>query len=302
MTLAQVDLSAALQDAAEKVVGWVEGFVESLPNLAAAVVVLVLFWLLARAVRTVAQRVLTRVSRYPDVNRVLAGAIHLAVLAAGLFIALGILNLDRTVTTFLAGAGIIGLALGFAFQDTAENFISGILLNIRREFTDGDIVLTNEFMGTVERVTMRATLVRTFQGQLAVIPNSQVFKNPLVNYTDLGLRRVDLAVGVSYGDDLEAARRIAISAVERLEVRARDRPVEVFYEEFGDSSINFTLRFWVPFRKQTDFLEARSAAIIGVKRAFDEAGVTIPFPIRTLDFSPVGGVELGLALPSREGE
>lgn len=296
---ADVEVSSALNDAWAKVMSWAEGFIEALPSIVAALLVLTIFFFVAKLVRRAVERLLGRISRQRDVNRVIAGAAFAAVLVAGLFVALGIMGLDKTVTSLLAGAGILGLALGFAFQDTAENFIAGIILNIRDEFTDGDIIMTNEFMGTVERVEIRATWVRTFQGQLVVVPNSKVFKNPLINYTALGSRRVDLAVGVSYGDDLERAKRIAIGAVETIEARDKDRPVELFYGEFGSSSINFEIRFWVPFNRQTDFLSARSDAIVAIKRAFDEQDVTIPFPIRTLDFSKVGGVELKDAMPTQ---
>lgn len=295
-----LDLQQALNDAWGKVIGWLEAFIASLPNLAAALVVLLVAWAVAKVLRRVTGRVLARISTYSDVNRLLSTAVFVAALAVGLFMALGVLDLDRTVTSLLAGAGIVGLALGFAFQDTAENLIAGVLLNVRREMTDGDIIETNEYMGVLERVALRATLLRTFDGRLVAIPNSQVYKNPLVNYTDRPLRRVDIGVGVSYGDDLQKAARVAAQAVQDIESRDRDRDVEVFYTGFGDSSINFTLRFWIPFRKQTDYLRARHDAILRVKEAFDAQGITIPFPIRTLDFSPVGGVVLREALP--EGE
>lgn len=296
---AAFDIQAALGDAWGKVIGWTEGMVESLPNLIAALLVLLVFWGLSRVVRRVVERIAGRVADQPEINRLIASAAHIAVLAIGLVLALGVLNLDKTVTSLLAGAGILGLALGFAFQDIAENFIAGIILNLRNQFTEGDIVESGDYMGVVERVQLRATVVRTFTGQRVLIPNAQVFKNPVINYTQFRQRRVDLAVGVSYGDDLEEARRVAIEAVEAVEGRAEDRPVDLYYEEFGSSSINFTIRFWIPFgTKQTDFLRARSEAIMRIKRAFDDAGITIPFPIRTLDFAggDSGGQSLSTAL------
>lgn len=101
---------------------------------------------------------------------------------------------------------------------------------------------------------------------------------------------MDVPVGISYGDDLERAERIAVEAVEGVPGRDPDRTVELFYGGFGDSSIDFTLRFWIPFdNHEPDYLSARSEAVKRVKAAFDAQGVTIPFPIRTLDFSKVGG-------------
>ena len=294
----QLDVGEALTQSRDKVVQWVESLITSLPNVMAAFVVLLMFLLLARIARRVVARVLARFSQYPDINRLLATFTFLAVVAAGALLALSILNLDKTVTSLLAGAGIIGLAIGFAFQNIAENFVSGIILSIRREFTDGDIIETNDRFGTVEHIDLRATTIRTLQGQRVLIPNGLVFKNPLTNYTSTGARRVDLKVGVSYGDDLEKARRVALDAVRSIEERDPHRDVELFYEGFGDSSIDFTIRFWIPFRRQTDYLHARSEAVMRIKRAFDQNDVTIPFPIRTLDFAPVGGVVIGDAVPA----
>ena len=111
-----------------KVMGWGRDFVLLLPNLAVAVAVLVGFWLLAKLARNLLHRVLRRVSHSEQVNRVLGQTVFLALVATGLFIALGILGLQKTVASLLAGAGIIGLALGFAFQDIAANFMAGIYL------------------------------------------------------------------------------------------------------------------------------------------------------------------------------
>jgi small conductance mechanosensitive channel len=294
-----MDFNETLQSVVDKLEGWLEGLILMLPNLVAAVLVVLVFALLARLARRVLQRVMERFSPYTQVNRLIATFGYVAVLAAGVLIALGLLNLDDTVTTFLAGAGIIGLALGFAFQDIATNFISGILLSIRRPFTEDDLIETNDFFGRVEEINLRSTHVRTFQGQIAIIPNSSVFQNPVVNYSKLGQRRIDLSCGVAYGDDLERARQLALQAVEGIDYRDHDKPVDLYYEAFGDSSINFVVRFWIAFAKQTDYLQARSDAIMRIKQAFDEGGITIPFPIRTLDFGVVGGEKLNEVLPQR---
>ncbi len=292
-----IDLGRALDDAAATVSGWAEGLVGSLPDIVAALLVLLFFWGVATLVRNALLRILERVSQHRSVQRLLATVAYGAVLAVGIFAALGILELDRTVTSLLAGAGIVALALGFAFQDTAENFISGVLLAFRRPFREGDVVETNDHMGVVEAINLRATMLRTFEGQRVYIPNSTVFQNSLVNYTELGRRRVDLACGVAYGDDLERAREVAVQAIEPLEARDPGRPVEFFYEGFGDSSIDFVVRFWIGFSAQPQFLAARSEAIVALKKALDEAGLTIPFPIRTLDFGVVGGRSLAEEAP-----
>ena len=119
---------------------------------------------------------------------------------------LSILQLDKAVTSILAGAGIIGLALAFAFQDIAANFISGIFISFRKPIKLGDVVKINDYMGKVEQINLRDTIILTFQGQMVIIPNKDVFQSPIENYSLLGRRRLDLVVGVSYGDDLEKVK------------------------------------------------------------------------------------------------
>ncbi|HET9226778.1 MAG TPA: mechanosensitive ion channel family protein [Thermoanaerobaculia bacterium] len=268
---------------ARKLTGWGRAFVLSLPNLLLAVLTVVLFWLIARGARNVVKRLLHRVSHSEQVNYLLSQTVYIAVLAAGTFIALGILGLQKTVASLLAGAGIIGLALGFAFQDIAANLMAGIYLSVRRPFRRGHLIKAQDYFGIVQEVNLRWTEILTQQGQLVLIPNRQVFENPIMNYTSRGTRRVDISLGVSYSDDLEKARRVAIEAVSAVPGRLPDRDVELFYEELAKSSVDFTVRFWIPFEAQKDYLAARSDAIIRIKQAFDANGVTIPFPTRTLD-------------------
>lgn len=279
-----------------KTMAWGRGFILLLPNLLVAIVVLIAFWLAARLVRNLLSRILRRVSHSEQVNRLLSYSVFLAILAIGTFVALGILGLQKTVASLLAGAGIVTLALGFAFQDIAANLMAGIYLSVQRPFRPGHIIETKDFFGVVKRIHLRWTELRTQQGQVVLIPNKQVFENPIMNYSTTGERRVDLRVGVSYGDDLEKARKIAIQAIEGVSTRLPDKEVELFYEEFGESSINFAVRFWIEFQRQPDFLAAQSEAIERIKRAFDENGITIPFPIRTLDFAKVGGETLSQVL------
>ncbi|HEV8579182.1 MAG TPA: mechanosensitive ion channel family protein [Thermoanaerobaculia bacterium] len=280
-----------------KLTGWVRGFILLLPNLLVAVVVLVAFWLAARLSRNLVHRMLRRVTHSEQVNRLLAQTLYVALVAAGLFVSLGILGLQKTVASLLAGAGIVGLALGLAFQDIATNFMAGIYLSIQHPFRPGHFIETKDFLGVVERIRLRWTELRTQQGQLVLIPNKEVFENPLTNYTVTGRRRIDLKLGVSYGDDLEKVRQVAVRAIEQVSTRKPDTEVELFFEEFGESSISLVVRFWIDFTaKQADYLQARSEAIERLKRAFDEEGITIPFPTRTLDFDMRGGEKLSEVL------
>jgi small conductance mechanosensitive channel len=280
-----------------KVMGWGRDFVLLLPNLVVAVAVLVGFWLLARLARSLLRQLLRRISHSEQVNRLLGQAVFLALLAAGLFIALGILGLQKTVASLLAGVGILGLALGFAFQDIAANFMAGIYLSIQHPFRVGHLIESKDIMGVVRRVHLRWTEIRAPEGQVVLIPNKQVFESPITNYSATGQRRVDIKAGVSYGDDLEKVKRVALQVIGAMPERKPDTEVELFFQDFGDSSVNLVVRFWIDFSsKQSDWLQARSEAIMRLKRAFDDNGITLPFPTRTLDFAVKGGESLSEAL------
>lgn len=287
----------AVQQVLDKLQAWLTNLIELLPNLVVAILVFVLFVFLARLARKGLYRLMERVSDYTSVNSLIATVGRVVVLAAGLLIALGIVGLDGVVTGIVAGAGVVGLALGFAFQDIAANFLSGFMLAIRRPIREGDIIETNDYLGKVTEINLRTTIIDTFQGQQVIVPNKDVLQNPILNYSKRKQRRIDLSCGVAYGDDLEKAEEIALETVRAIEYRDESRDVDLYYNEFGDSSINFVVRFWVTFVKQTDFLAAQSDSIKRLKRAYDEAGVTIPFPIRTLDFGVVGGEKLSEVLP-----
>ncbi len=285
-----------------KLENWLSTAIEMLPNLVMALLIVILFYVLAKIIKKFAGKMLSQVTANKTITTLAQTILGVLTLGVGVFFALSILNLDGTVTSLLAGAGIIGLALGFAFQDIAANFISGILLSVRHPFGIGDVIETNDLFGTVIRLSLRNTVIRTPQGQIMYVPNKEVYENPFTNFTKNGERRVDLACGVSYGDDLEKAKNIAVEAVSRISARDESRDVELYYNEFGGSSINFIIRFWVDFTKPVHYWEGQSEAIMAIKKAYDENDIMIPFPIRTLDFGIRGGEKLNGVLAENMGE
>ncbi|MEO6441543.1 MAG: mechanosensitive ion channel family protein [Chitinophagales bacterium] len=218
--------------------------------------------------------------------------VYFSLIGIVFFIVLSILRLDKAVTSILAGAGIIGLALAFAFQDIAANFISGVFISFRRPIKIGDIVKISDYMGKITDINLRDTVLLTFQGQIVIIPNKNVFQNPIENYSLLGKRRLDLEIGVSYGEDLEKVQRITIDAVKNITGLSDDDETTMYYKEFGESSINYIIRLWLKDPEQSAFWIASNQVIINIKKAYDQNNITIPFPIRTLDFGIKGGKSL----------
>lgn len=275
----------------EKLTAWAQDLVDLLPNLLLGALIFVLGIYLSKAIKKIAKRLIDKVSTQQTINNLFANFIHITSVGITIFATLSVLKLDKAVTSILAGAGIVGLALAFAFQDIAANFISGIFISFRRPLHIGDIVKVQDYMGRVEDITLRDTVLLTFQGQRVIIPNKAVFQNPIENYSLLGKRRVDLVVGVSYGEDLQKVKDIVLDVVQNVSVRTDD-PITFFYDEFADSSINFEVRIWINSPEQPIWLQGRSEAIMLIKKAFDANDITIPFPIRTLDFGIKGGEKL----------
>lgn len=292
LSATRLDLEEAVRLVTTKVEGWVEALIASLPNLLAALLVFLLFFAISRVVRRASRSVLARTPMHPPMRNMLAGFIGIVILVAGGFVALGVVGLDKTVTSLLAGVGIVGLALGFAFQQIASDYIAGFVIAWRRPYRLGDLVTLQDQRGFVHQINLRTTVLRLLSGEIARLPNRDVIGNPIINFTVSGRRRVEIPVGVTYGEDLPQVREVTENALRTVSSRDENHDPEVFFTEFGDSSINLIARFWIDTTAQIDFLAARSEAIIAIKQAYDANGITIPFPIRTLDFGPVGGQTL----------
>ncbi|MBK7384501.1 MAG: mechanosensitive ion channel family protein [Flavobacteriales bacterium] len=282
-----------------KLIAWAKQFIEMLPNLALAAVIVVIGWLIARVVRKGVQRLLANVTDSGTLRRLSGTVVYLTINFIALFAALSIIHLDKTVTSILAGAGILGLALGFAFQDIAANFISGIILAMQRPIRVGELIFTGGHRGVVKRLDLRTTELVDLQGVQVIIPNKEIFQSVLMNYSRYPSRRIDLKIGVSYNEDLARVKQVTTDAVSRVTDVLVEEGIDLFYQSFGDSSIDFEVRFWISSKSNRHFHTVRSAAIMAIKTTYDKEGITIPFPIRTLDLGIKGGEKLDAMLSER---
>jgi small conductance mechanosensitive channel len=281
-----------LQTIIQKLEGWLDTFIDLIPNMAVTLLLLIIFLVLARLGTNLFKKLFSKALNNEALNNLFSTVIYAIILGIGFFIMLGVLGLDTALTSLLAGIGVIGLALGFAFQDIAANFISGIILAFRRPFKLGDIIAVKDIMGKVSKTDLRVTIVETFQGQEVYIPNSDVLQSAIYNFSILEKRRIDLAVGVSYAEDLDKVEDVVLSTIKKLEGVIDKDQIGFDYSEFDSSSINFNIRFWVEYPGEPGYLNMKNKAIKAIKSAFDEQGITIPFPIRTLDFGIKGGQKL----------
>lgn len=284
----------------EKLESWLEAGIKLLPNIMVAILLAIIFGLLAKYIGKVVQKILHTALESIQIANLLASIIKILVLFTGLFVALDFLGLTGTVMSLLAGAGIVGLALGFAFQDMAENLIAGIAMGIRKPFQIGDVIEADKVFGTVKIINLRNTLVETFFGQIEIIPNKILFRNILTNYTSTGVRRIEIPVGISYADDPDRAASVITKAINTCNFVIKPEETAVFAEKFSDSSINLLVWFWIDYPGETGFMQARHRAVVEIKKALESAGILIPFPIRTLDFGAKGGEKLDAMLQKKQ--
>ncbi len=266
----------------EKITKWRHDLVSLWPNILAAIIVFALFYLLAVLVRKLINKTLTRFTNNSAATNIIGLTFFCIFFFIGLMTALSFLELDKAVTTFLAGAGIIGLALGFALQETAGNFISGIFMSFKSNFKEGDFIKTNNMEGTVQKIDLRSTKMKTVEGYHVTIPNKDVFQQPLINYNHYSTRRIEVSCGVSYDSDLVHVEQVTLNAIKKIEAVKESPQPKLYYTEFAESSINYSLRFYVNFLTAPDYFETQHDVIKAIKKAYDQEGIDIPFPIRTI--------------------
>ncbi len=290
----QVDLfHKGYETLVDKLVTWFKLLVAALPNFILAILVLTAFYFIAKGIRSLIHKVLSKWVDNKNLTELAGQVVFVLILLIGIFFALGVLNLDKTVTSLLAGAGVIGLALSFAFQDLATNFVSGVFITIQKPLRVGDLVETNDYKGYVKRIGLRAIDIEDFDGRYIIIPSKEIFQNALVNYSVNEYRRINLEVGVSYGDNMKEVRKLLYDTIKQVkEVSTTHSDVRIDFDGFGDSSINFVARFFIDQTDQKSYKVATTEVATAVKEAFDANDIMIPFPIRTLDFGIRGGEKL----------
>ena len=250
-----------------------------LPLIVLALLVLTVSLLVVRVLMSGVRRAMVRADVDFTVQRLVANLLRLLLVILVLVVSLAIAGVE--VGAVLAGLGLIGLGLALALQKILENFIAGILILMRKPFDRGEIVSTNGYEGFVEDIDLRATVLRLYDGTLTLIPNADVFTEPLVNLTRRGVRRGEVRVGIDYRDDHERARAVLLEAVTGVDEVLDDPPPVVLLVELADSSVDFEVRFWLDVEHSVlPFVE--DAVLRACKSAIETAGLTIPWPIRTL--------------------
>jgi small conductance mechanosensitive channel len=285
------ELQSSLVVLQNKLAAWGTTFVENLPNMLLAIAVLFAAYFIARYTSKGVTKLVERKVAQKSITNLISNLTTVVVVLLGLFLALSILDLNDALMSLLTGAGVAGLVVGLALQGALSNTISGVVLSFRKNIRIGDWIETNGFAGEVVKINLNNFIIKEADNNKVIIPNRTILENPLKNFTLTNKMRVVLECGVGYESDLDRVETLTKKTVEEAidQIRSAE-DVEFYFEEFGASSINFIIRFYITSESAIEKLRAKNTVIKALKKAFDKEGINIPFPIRTLEFKT--GLEL----------
>lgn len=269
-------LEEAFNKLYDKLDGWLDTLIEMIPNVIIGLIVFLFFYVVSRWVGHLVIKMLGRFSENKLINKLIARFLSISIIIAGVFFALGLMHLDKTVSSLLAGIGIIGLALSFAFQHTAANILSGMIIAIRSSVQLGDLIDSNGAFGNVLRVGLRATKILNVKGQHVDIPNRLLLDNTFKEYSKTGFRRIDVKGKINFRENLDEIRQKAEERMTKFDFLYEEKAPNFVYNEIHKEKVDFTLRIWMKFTNVDGaFLNARSQCLVELSKLFNEMGVEI---------------------------
>ena len=258
-----------------------ERALESIPGLLGALVVLFLTGYAVKLILKIAEEAGSRTIKSTSLQLLLKKVCRIGVWTVGILLACVLAFPGFELGDIIATLGIGSVAIGFAFQDIFKNFLAGIILLVEEPFRIGDEVVIGDYNGKVENISIRTTKIRTYNGERILLPNSTVFTDAVKVVTAYSHRRTDLAVGVDYNTPILQASKILKQTITSVSGVMREPAPEIDVVNFGDSSIDLVVRYWSN-SQQKQLRQVQTKAMIAIKKALDEAEISIPYPIRTL--------------------
>ena len=255
--------------------------VAAIPGILTALIILLLTRFAAEFIQNLAYRIGKRSLRNHSLQVLLSKSSYVITWVTGILLTCTSAFPGLRLGDIVATLGLGSVAIGFAFQDIFKNFLAGILLLLQQPFRIKDQIIVDGYEGTVEDISIRTTQIRTYQGERVILPNSMVFTSAVQVRTAFPFRRTDLAVGVDYNTPLGKAREIVQQTLSEIEGIVSDPEGEIDIVSFGDSSIDLLVRYWTK-PEQKIVRRIQTQVMIAIKKAFDSAGISIPYPIRTV--------------------
>ena len=293
------DINAEVSNAWRTIDGFVDGFFAILPKLVLAILVFIVFAFIARAVRTGVRKA-TEGRSSSNVGKVLGRLAYFGLMVLGVLVAITIVAPGMGIGELIGLLGIGGVAIGFAFQDIFQNLLAGVLILLREPFREGDEITSGDYTGTVEKIETRATFIRTYDGKRAIIPNSQIYTDPVTVITAYNHVRSEYDVGIGYGDDIGEAKRIALETVRGIDGVLRDPAPDVLTWDLAGSSVNLRVRWWSdPAR--ANVVKLRDRVLQSVCENLSGAGIDLPFPTQQILFHDQTEATDGDRTRQREG-
>lgn len=282
--LQDFDLRNAFDKVLNKFYGWGEDIILKAPNFILAILVFILFWYAGKYLSHFIKKILLKKVGQESVKSILARTTFIVTVLVGFFTALAIFDLDKVLTSVLAGAGVVGLAIGLALQGTLHNTFSGFILSFLPNIQIGDWIISNGHEGKVTNINLRSVTILEADNNVVVIPNSKIIDAPFKNFSGTSRSRISISCGIGCESDLDFVKKVTTQAITDIFQQGPNEDIEFFYTRFGDSSINYLIRYWTNVRDRKDILDAQSRGIMAIKAAYKANNINIPFPIRTLDF------------------
>ncbi|MCG6117571.1 MAG: mechanosensitive ion channel [Aquimonas sp.] len=274
-------------------------FIGLLPLLLVAAFVLALSWGVARLTVWLLRRLLLERTLSRLLREVLARAGGILVMVAGLYLVLRIAGLTQLALTLVGGTGLIGLVLGIAFRDITENFLASLFLSLQQPFREGDLVEVAGVTGYVQRLTSRVTVLMTLDGNQVLMPNSTVFRSAIRNFTSNPNRREDFIVGIGYEDSIAFAQEVALKVLADHPAILEEPEPLVLVDRLGPATVDLRVLFWLD-GGQHSWSKVKSSTIRLIKRAFQEAKISLPDEAREVTFPH--GVPVHMVEPASAAE
>lgn len=251
------------------------------PKLMAGIVGIVVLSFVLRVVRHRVTRFLNKKLDDTLLVNFIDGVFHIANIVILVLLALYTLGMGKVATTFLGAAGLSAFVIGFALKDIGENFLAGVVMAFDRPFKKGDIIKTLDVEGTITEMSLRDTHIKTFDGKDVFVPNGQIIKNPLYNYTIDGFLRQNFTIGIEYGTDVEKARAIILDAVRTVPGVLKDaKPPKTFVSLLNSSTIDIECQYWLNTNDgRYSGSEIKTQAQVNSMNGLTDAGIKIPTQI-----------------------